>query len=77
MVLNVVLPWIAAVLILLVVGAACGFIEEHPRRDDPPDAGDEDPFPCCWPRERYHFRLWSLLRTGLPRPPRISSSSGS
>jgi hypothetical protein len=39
-VLNVVLPWILAALIILIVGAACGFIEDDPRSDDPPDTGE-------------------------------------
>ena len=38
-----VLPWILAVIIIAVVGAACGFIEEGPRSDDPPDTGGDDP----------------------------------
>jgi hypothetical protein len=35
-----VLPWILAALIILIVGAACGLIEDDPRSDDPPDTGE-------------------------------------
>ena len=40
--LSLVLPWIAAVVIVLVVAVACAFAEDHPRPDDPPDP-DEEP----------------------------------
>jgi hypothetical protein len=38
-----VLPWIIAALIILIVGAACGLIEDEPRSDDPPDSDGEEP----------------------------------
>lgn len=44
-VLNVVLPWIATLVIVAVVAVACRFAEDHPRRDEPPDTGEDDRVP--------------------------------
>ena len=42
MVFNVVLPWILALVILVVLPIALAlFAEDGPRSDDPPDAGEE------------------------------------
>jgi hypothetical protein len=37
------LPWIIALAVVAVVAVACRFAEEHPRNDEPPDSGDEEP----------------------------------
>lgn len=36
------LPWIAALIIVLIVAVACRFAEEGPRQDEPPDRSDEE-----------------------------------
>ena len=37
-------PWIVAFAILVVLPVALAlFADDHPRRDDPPDTGDEEP----------------------------------
>lgn len=42
--LNVVLPWIIALVIVAVLAVVFRFWgEEHPRSDDPPDTGGEEP----------------------------------
>ena len=42
MVLNVVLPWIAAVVIIAVMAVVFRFFaDDNPRSDDPPDTGGE------------------------------------
>ena len=45
------LPWIIALVILVVLPIALRFADDHPRNDDPPDSdGDErDPGPALHP----------------------------